>query len=381
MKKILFITSRNPFSGRYSGDVLRSNKIVYFLSKSHYVKVVSINKVDAKKKDSRLSYIGFSDINIILKIFYILKSFFQFKPLQLGYFYSPKIKEFVNNNINNFDLVIFQSFRSAQYLPENFTKDNILDMADLVSKNYEQTYRKLFLLNPMKLIYFLESKLLKNYENYCFNRFQKILLHSKKEINSIAPIYKKKIIQYAFGIDKKKKLYKYSVKNNKIIFIGNLKYVPNKKACFEFTKRILPIINQRYPEIEFHIIGEISKIDKFFLERKHNVRVFGKVENLTPHIKNVICGLANLSISSGIQTKLLTYMSYGIPTVSSKQVYENFDAIKENKINSYKNDKQMIKIILKLKNNKNFSLNSSKISYKNIQKLEWKKVLKFLNKI
>ena len=50
--------------------------------------------------------------------------------------------------------------------------------------------------------------------------------------------------------------------------------------------------------------------------------------NIDKFIKGSFCGLANLNISTGIQTKLLTYMSYGIPSVCSKQVSENFDAIK-----------------------------------------------------
>ena len=33
MKKILFITTRNPYSGRYSGDVIRSFKIINLLKK------------------------------------------------------------------------------------------------------------------------------------------------------------------------------------------------------------------------------------------------------------------------------------------------------------------------------------------------------------
>ena len=32
-KKILFITTRNPYSGRYSGDVIRSLKIINLLKK------------------------------------------------------------------------------------------------------------------------------------------------------------------------------------------------------------------------------------------------------------------------------------------------------------------------------------------------------------
>ena len=66
-----------------------------------------------------------------------------------------------------------------------------------------------------------------------------------------------------------------------------------------------------------------------------------EVNNLEPYLNKVICGLANLKISSGIQTKLLTYMSYGIPSVCSQQVFESFDAIKESKINFYKNNEEM----------------------------------------
>ena len=69
------------------------------------------------------------------------------------------------------------------------------------------------------------------------------------------------------------------------------------------------------------------------------MKVFGKINNLDPYLDNVICGLPNLEISSGIQTKLLTYMSYGIPSISSKQVMENFDLIKSKKITFYKNKK------------------------------------------
>ena len=33
MKKILFITIRNPYSGRYSGDVIRARRIIEYLKK------------------------------------------------------------------------------------------------------------------------------------------------------------------------------------------------------------------------------------------------------------------------------------------------------------------------------------------------------------
>ena len=111
------------------------------------------------------------------------------------------------------------------------------------------------------------------------------------------------------------------------------------------------------------------------------MKVFGKINNLDPYLDNVICGLANLEISSGIQTKLLTYMSYGIPSISSKQVMENFDLIKSKKITFYKNKKELIALILKLKKNKNFSNSESKKGLVVIKNFKWDKVLKVLKNV
>jgi hypothetical protein len=266
-------------------------------------------------------------------------------------------------------------------MPENNKKKCILDMGDLMSRNYKQTSIRYFFFNPIRIIYYIESLLVKKYENFCFNKFTKILLLSKKEIDCVEKKYRSKLAQISFGVNNINKTYKFHQKNYKIIFIGNIKYAPNKKACFEFANKILPLINKIYPNIEFHIIGEISKIDKFFLKQKLNVKILNKVKNLKPYLDKTICGIANLKIATGIQTKLLTYMSYGIPSVCSQQVAENFDAIKESKISFYKNNEEMIKIILKFKRNKNFSLSASKRALKTIRKFKWEKVLSVLNKI
>ena len=381
MKKILFICPRNPFSERYSGDVIRAKKTIYFLSKNHYVKVISSDFKNSQKKESKLSYEGFKEISLISKIIYIFFSFIKLRPIQLGYFFSPKIKEYVQNNFQDYDLIFFQSFRTAQYMPKGNNKTCILDMGDLMSKNYKQTSVRYFFFNPIRVIYYIESLLVKKYESSCFKKFSKILLLSKREIDSVEKKFKGKLAQFSFGVTNINKKYSFHQKNFKIIFIGNIKYAPNKKACYEFANKILPLINEIYPNIEFHIIGEISKIDKFLLKKKTNVKILGKIKNLDPYLDKTICGMANLKIATGIQTKLLTYMSYGIPSVCSQEVIKNFDAIKESKTSFYRNNEEMIKIILKYKRNKNFSLNASKRALKTIKKFKWEKVLPVLDKV
>ena len=381
MKKILFISVRDPFSERYSGDVIRSKKFVQYLLKKNNVEVVclgSSNKVISSKK---LTIRTFKRDNPLQCIFNIFISLFKFRPLHFSFFHSAEIKDFINDNYQNFDIIFCQSIRSFQFLSDKIYKKIILDMGDLYSKNYYQNFKELSFFNPIKIIYFFESIFVKNFENYCLRTADTTFLFSKREIDFLKNVKKNKITQITFGIDKIKNLYKYNKKNYKIIFIGNIKYTPNRQACLNFIKKIFPKLKSKFSNIEFHVFGEIRDIDKNFFMRAEGVKFYGKIKNLEPYLSKVICGLANLNISTGIQTKLLTYMSYGIPSISSKQVIENFDKISSNKMIYYKSNSDLINLIIKFKENKNFSNQSSKKSLKAIKNFKWEKVLKIFDKI
>ena len=381
MKKLLFISPRNPFSGRFSGDVIRAKKFIGFFEKKYKTTVITIDKVNSNKKIGKVKIISFKDKNLIFKLIKIIFSLLNLKPLQLGYFYSKELNNYTLQNYKNFDIIFCQSVRAAQYVTNLEFKKKVLDMGDLYSNNYYQTFKMKSWFNPMKIIFFIESILMKNYEKLCFDNFFKILLFSRREIKSVKAVKKNKIIQINFGIDEIINKFRFNKNNNKIIFIGNMKYLPNKIACTNFIKNTLPKLLKVNSNIQFHIIGEISKLNKFLWEKNKSIQTHGKVKNLKPLLANTICGLANLNISSGIQTKLLSYMSYGIPSISSNQVIKNFDAIKSNSLPAYRNEKELIKLILRLKNKKTYSLSISKKSLNLIRKFKWKNVLKDLNKI
>ena len=381
MKKILFISVRDPFSERYSGDVIRSKKFVQYLLKKNHVEVICLGSNNKVTTSKRLTVRSFKKDNLLQSLINIFASLFKFRPLHFSFFHSSEIKEFINDNYQNFDVIFCQSIRSFQFLSDKIYKKIILDMGDLYSKNYYQNFKELSFFNPLKIIYFIESIFVKNFENYCLRTANTTFLFSKREIGFLKNIEKNKIIQISFGIDKIKNLYKYNKNNYKIIFIGNIKYTPNRQACLNFIKKIFPKLKSKFSNIEFHVFGEIRDIDKNFFMRAKGVKFYGKIKNLEPYLSKVICGLANLNISTGIQTKLLTYMSYGIPSISSKQVIENFDKISSNKMIYYKNNSDLINLIIKFKENKSFSDQSSKRSLNAIKNFKWEKVLKIFDKI
>ena len=380
MKNILVITTRNPYSGRLSGDVIGSLKIINYLKKKHKVSVVTLGK----KKFNLKNVLFFDEPNYLLKILYVFVSFVKMKPLQFGLFFSQDMKKYVEEHAKNYDLLFFYHIRSSQYLPKNYSGNKIIEMGDLYSHNYFQTFCNLNLVNPLKYVYLIESLLVKKIEKKIFTVFEKIILFSKNEIKKIPKQFKKKIFNIDLSVDTVQNKFLFSNKNNRILFVGNLGYLPNFLATKDFIKNTLPNLKKIIPEIEFCIIGNINKFDKFFLSFHQNVKILGQKKNIAYYVKNSICGLANLEIATGVQGKVLDYMRYGLPVICSKKVASNF----VNKIISYDNNIDLIKKISNLKNNKKLSNKLSKKSLKfvrNLSKnkigLQYLKIVKFNKKL
>ena len=94
-RKILFVTTRSPFSNIFSGDRLRARTIIQHLNKKNNLDVV-YSDYFAGKYDPEVKKFIFKN-NIIDKIKGILKCCITFEPLQLGYFYSKNVNNFVNH--------------------------------------------------------------------------------------------------------------------------------------------------------------------------------------------------------------------------------------------------------------------------------------------
>ncbi len=202
MKKILFITTRDPFSGRFSGDVIGSRKIINTLKKKNLLDVVSLGK---KENFSQNNVFIFKEPLKLVKIFYIIKSLFCLHPLQFGLFYSREMKRFIIDRASDYDLIFCYHIRSIQYLPKNYHGKKIIEMGDLISENYKQTFYNLNILNPLKYIFFLESFFVKKVEKNIFEDFDKIILFSKNEIKKIDKLFSQKIVHINVSIDKIKK--------------------------------------------------------------------------------------------------------------------------------------------------------------------------------
>ena len=95
-------------------------------------------------------------------------------------------------------------------------------------------------------------------------------------------------------------------------------------------------------------------------------------KSLDKFIKGSFCGLANLEIATGVQGKVLSYMSFGLPVLCSKKTANNFN----NNVISYNGEDELIAKIKKLKNERKLSNQISKKSLSFVNKFTWSKVQK-----
>ena len=128
--------------------------------------------------------------------------------------FDSKMKKFIDENADNYDLIFFYHIRSSQYLPRYYRGKKIIEMGDLYSSNYIQTYKNLSIFNPLKYIYLLESFFVKKAETQIFFDFDKIILFSKNEIKKINRSFKKKIYQINISVNKFKDKFRFSRNNN-----------------------------------------------------------------------------------------------------------------------------------------------------------------------
>ena len=178
MKKILFISTRNPYSGRYSGDVIRSLKIINSLKKKFILDVVCLNSDNAAIKQKNV--VSFKNPSFLIKILNCFLSLLKLRPIQFGLFVSREMKIYIENIAENYDYLFFYHIRSSQYLPKDFYGKSVLEMGDLYSDNYNQSFENMNFFNPLKYIYLLESFLVKREENKIFSKFDRITLFAKK---------------------------------------------------------------------------------------------------------------------------------------------------------------------------------------------------------
>tara|TARA_Y100000389_G_C17457654_1_gene519298 strand:- start:1509 stop:2654 length:1146 start_codon:yes stop_codon:yes gene_type:complete len=376
-KKILFVTPRYPFPVR-GGDKLRISEIMKFLSKKNSLDLISIGKNVENKNFINKQFI-FKN-NFFNQSIQILKSLINKEPIQIGLYKVPVMKRYIDKISKNYDVIIFHLIRTTYYLPKKYNGKKILEMTDLISKNYETVEKNLSSLNLLKYLYKYEKFSLRKYEKSIFDKFDNIVFVNPKDLKTSPFKSKKKTSIIGNGARVKQNIYFDKKFKNNIIFFGNINSLANRSACIDFIRNYLPYIKKKYPQLEFRIVGNCSLILKIFFYLM-GVKVISNIKDLRDVSKNSLAGICNVKIQSGLQNKVLDYTSIGLPIIVNNNS-NNFKFLKKTNILVFNNVSQLLVRLNSLTNNRTLRNKISKDNFLKTRKYyDWNKILILYSKL
>jgi len=99
------------------------------------------------------------------------------------------------------------------------------------------------------------------------------------------------------------------------VFTGTMDYPPNVAAVRWFAEEILPAIQGRLPDAQFHIVGTDPSPEVTALAQRRGVFVTGRVADVRPYLAYASAAVAPMRIGRGIQNKVLEAMAMARPVV------------------------------------------------------------------
>jgi len=115
--------------------------------------------------------------------------------------------------------------------------------------------------------------------------------------------------------------------SNVLLFVGATQVDANRDGLIWFVSEVLPIIEQRVPDVVVQIVGGIPPPEVQRLGDRPNVVVTGYVPEIATYMANAAIFVVPLRSGGGTRLKILESLAYGVPTVSTTVGAEGLNLI------------------------------------------------------
>jgi len=317
--RLLFLTSRNPYDG-ISGDRLRARKLIEQLSRNFSVTVWCTSKTfTISNVPDEVSIQAFPP-KPSETIRNLLRACLQQNiPFQVALHESSTLHSACRLGHSDFDVVFSHLIRTATYL-KHFRIQRVLDYCDAISENATQTAANARLWSAWGLINRLEAPRAQRYEKQLRTAIDLAIVASQRDATLIG-LEDIRTTIVPQGVDlrtgRKNPTPPTSSKST-ALFIGTMDYFPNLDAALWFADNVLPLI----PNLALRIVGPISEKNRLKLEAKPRVQVMGRVAELSEVAYGCDIGVAPMRVATGIQNKILDYLSLGLPVLATTKAIQ-----------------------------------------------------------
>lgn len=324
--KILFLTPTLPFPP-VSGGVIKSNKVVHFLSGRYTLTVACFLKnedpqyVEEFKTTVKLSGLITEALDIPRNAKNLILSNLLGIPLNLYRNRSATFNELVSNAARDADIIFCDHYVMFQYVPKDFKGKVILHEHNceyLIWQRYAEIETKLL----KKLALLNQAYRIRHYEQKICRRADVVLAapNDTDELEKIGADRKKFLETYHLGDDELLKLpdLEFSDTEASLLYVGTLSWEANIDGLSWFFNECWRSIAAKHPGIKLYIVGKHPDPRlKAMADADPNIILTGFVEDLEPYFRRNRVFITPLRFGSGIKVKVVNALYRGIPCVTT----------------------------------------------------------------
>lgn len=347
-RNILIISSRIPYPLTAGFRIRIYNVAKYFKNDGNAVDLLYMGsnaefekyKIDLHQVFRNVYFVPFSKLEAL---FHLRRCIFSFHlPLQVQLYQSNAFKKKLLEIEGQYDLIIGNHIRTAEYLKLLNPRKVILDMHDAISYNYANAIK---VTNGLKkIVYQLELPRVLDYECKIVSAFPRTVMISENDRRWLekygADTSHVTLIPVSVRDDIKEFKTDYSKDENAICFLGKMSYQPNIDAVLWFSKYVFPKLLEQHNDLIFYIMGIEPTPEVLALEKNPHIKVTGFMDDPYEIMEKVKATVVPILNGAGIQNKVLESMLIGTPVVASSIAADGIQATDNEQLLIAKNQEE-----------------------------------------
>ncbi|MDK2910133.1 MAG: polysaccharide biosynthesis protein PslH [Bacteroidales bacterium] len=358
MQKLLVVLPRVPWPLE-KGDKLRAYHQLHFLC--HHFEIYLVALSEGKPHPQALTQLTpfCKEIHIIptslaRRFWGMLKALFVGWPLQAGYFYHSRAYREIRKilSFHNPSFAYFQLARTGPYA-RGLSIPSIIDFQDTFSAGIQRRIEKApFWVKPFLHFEYLR---LKRYETALLDVFTEATLISLPDRDLFPHPNRNRIHIIPNGVD-----FEFftpnptAIKEEWVLFTGNMNYPPNVDAARFLAKEIMPQVWKVLPSVKLILAGATPHPSVKALENEKTI-VTGWINDMREYYNRAAIFVAPMRMGTGLQNKLLEAMAMQLPCVTSSLANQSLGAAEGREILIGKSAHEFASHVVHLFNDKNFA--------------------------
>lgn len=310
-----------------TGKKIRTSNLLARLAQGNNITYLCFhkgdNKPDLSKLPDRVELVLIPDrrtkkggIQYWLKV---LLNLFQQDPFSVEYSYLKEMENRLRELLNGrqYDLLICEWTPYAHYFRSISHPCKVLMAHNVEFQQWQRMYE--ISKNHLKKILFKDQwhKMYRFEQNH-FILFRSIISVSDLDKNLVHKMSNhREIFVVENGVDVQFFKPLHMEEKGYAIFSASMDAFTNQNAALQYADKILPLVRQKEPSLDFYIVGRNPSKSIKNLAKRKGIVVTGTVDDVRPFTAQSSVAVVPLLAGGGTRLKILEAMAMGIPVVST----------------------------------------------------------------